>query len=499
MKTAIDKSRWRGASAAVVTVCLFAGALIAAGYWIPLGIRASYRFQINYSEGYALYEEVRAAGGQLYSAPPGYVADGYPPLFFYVVNGMAHVLGDPLIAGRLVATIGLALTAVFLGATVFVMTRDWAAAIIGLLLLLVSVARCAPDYAGVHDPQFVADGILLVGVFLFFARATPRFTVLSAILVATALFFKHSAVSFPVAILLVLAIKDRGRALVWTGWLAVATAAWIGFCYLAQGKYLVENLLAPRAVKSAMVTAALFLHVGKTIVLPLIATGLWLLIDRANLYRPYVAAAIGMACAYGLWITRYEGAWVNHWFDLILAVSIGACLAWARLRGFWIETGRRREWLLGLFPLVVLVGDAVAMPRDIVSLAEAKKAWAAEEAQFQADAEYLRNRPGGAICENLSICYFAGKHRDYDPYVARQRILGVPGGAETIVEALRAHRYSTVQIDAERGDPLAATNRLRFPAVFMQALLENYHVDRRGDERAFFVPNGPATGQARDE
>jgi Dolichyl-phosphate-mannose-protein mannosyltransferase len=487
----INPSRSRQRAHDVVAIlCLCIVGLIAAGYLFPLFIRATYKFQIMYNEGWNVYhtEEV-AQGRQLYAQPRQYTAVNYPPLAFYVVAAATKFVGDPLFAGRLVSAISLLASAVLLAGVVFAMVRSWTSAALGGLLMLVLLARYASDYIASDDPQLLATAILMLGVLLFVSTSSPAGTVTSAAIAGTALFVKHSIIVFPIAITLVLLVSTRKRLTVWMAALAAAVLGWIGFCYLVHGPYFFSSLLTPHAFRNMRAPMS-FMILLDAIQLPFVVAIVWLLVDRTARYRTLLAAAIGLAIVYGLYVSRSDGAWVNHWFEVIIAVSMAASMAWARAETFWTGAGWPRRWVLALFPVLLTLGAAAQgeLPRRIMGLDSQRQEWALAESRFAEDVAYERMHAGPAICEDLSLCAVAGKPLEYDPFGARQRILRDAAAAAPIVRDLQAHRYQTVQVNVSPDIVITGADRALFPEQFMRTLLANYHIDRRTCERAFFVP-----------
>jgi hypothetical protein len=482
----------------VATVSLCLVGLMAAGYLLPLFIRSTYKFQIMYNEGWTVYHSQQVAEGlPLYGQAPQYSVVNYPPLSFYVVNAARSLTGDPLLAGRLVSALSLLLAAGLLGGIVFAMTRSAASGVLGCLLMLVLLARYGPDYVGTNDPHLLGEAIMMAGILLFVAASSPAITVLSAVTIGTALFVKHSIVSFPAAIAIVLLASNRKRFAIWAAALGGTILFWTAFSIYAQGPYFFGSILTPRMFKTMRAPRS-FLILLNAIQLPFAAAALWLLVDRTARYWKLLVVAFGLAIAFGLFASRGDGAWVNHWFDVIIVVSIAVSVAWARAEAFWLAAGWDRRFVLALFPVLLTLGAAAqeVLPQRLMELTSLRKEWAIDEAALQADVEYERSRPGPAICENLSLCAYAGKILEYEPFGAREKILKDPAAAVTIAGDLRSHRYQTVQLDVTAGEEIGSGGRALFPEQFMQALLANYHIDRRSAERVFFVPNTEAASTA---
>src|ERR1700751_877802 len=86
--------RQRAPRAAQMAAALIGLAAIGAYLFVALS-RLDYPFALEQLEGNSLVEVPRLLGGQpLYPAPnAGYVPDGYPPLYFFVLAAVSRVLG----------------------------------------------------------------------------------------------------------------------------------------------------------------------------------------------------------------------------------------------------------------------------------------------------------------------------------------------------------------------------------------------------------------------
>src|SRR5258708_25428438 len=58
-------------------------------------------FSSDPNEGWNAFQAARAIGtGPLYSGPQALTGNNYPPLSFYLVGWAGRLLGDPIVAGR---------------------------------------------------------------------------------------------------------------------------------------------------------------------------------------------------------------------------------------------------------------------------------------------------------------------------------------------------------------------------------------------------------------
>jgi len=100
-------SRWQRAPRATQLAAALVGLAAIGAYLFVALSRLDYPFAIEQLEGNSLVEVHRILAGQsLYPAPnAGYVADGYPPLYFFISAAVARVLGVSYLSLRLVSLI----------------------------------------------------------------------------------------------------------------------------------------------------------------------------------------------------------------------------------------------------------------------------------------------------------------------------------------------------------------------------------------------------------
>ena len=105
-----------------VVMALFAF-VCAVGLWRVLAI-IGLHVPLDPNEGWNAYLAAAAMAGHAYPDAHGYVVNNYPPLSFYLVGVAGRIVGDNIIAGRIVSLIA------FLGvaAGIFRPRASWAAA-----------------------------------------------------------------------------------------------------------------------------------------------------------------------------------------------------------------------------------------------------------------------------------------------------------------------------------------------------------------------------------
>ena len=101
------------------------------------------------------------------------------------------------------------------------------------------------------------------------------------------------------------------------------------------------------------------------------------------------------------------------------------------------------------------------------------------------DVDFVRRRAGPALCENLVICYWAGKAVEADFFNLQQRARREPWRTEALARSIEAQRFAVVLVDAPGRD--------LGPAVD-QAFARRYRVDHESQWGRFLVPRSDDFG-----
>jgi hypothetical protein len=70
-----------------------------------------------------------------------------------------------------------------------------------------------------------------------------------------------------------------------------------------------------------------------------------------------------------------------------------------------------------------------------------------DAAKSRQEIAFLEAHPGPALCENLSLCYWAGKPDPVDFFNMSERIRLDPRAAEPLAQQLESRRFAVIQID----------------------------------------------------
>jgi hypothetical protein len=116
---------------------------------------------------------------------------------------------------------------------------------------------------------------------------------------------------------------------------------------------------------------------------------------------------------------------------------------------------------------------------------------------FLADAKYIADRQGPAICESLLLCYEAGRPFILDPFNSRQYILSGRLDQGELIRRITAREFAVIQLHADIcDDPTTQSCHIlhyrqkidRFTDEVLYAIDQSYEVARRSTFGSFYVP-----------
>lgn len=458
---------------AVISLILLVGPSIRVALYIPL----------NYNEGWNAFNTARAFGpGPLYPDPAALISNNYPPLSFYIVGLLGYVISDNIIAGRVIALLSILIVALNIGVVTRRLNGSATIALFSAILFLASVITRGRAYTGIDDPQWLAHACVLVGFFVLLGpdhRSTR--VIIAAVMMFIGGLVKHAVIPLPLAVTLWLFIYDRPRFLIWlaAGALLVAAAA-LSF-YVAYGvNFFIDVFAAPRGYTLAG-ARGVKLWVGKFALL--LPAPVILALSNPQPTVVLLLLYTLISALWGIFISFGQGVSINSMFDLYIALSISAGLAIEALARRASEQNWRAIRLIGM--IVVVIPVLWALPENVMR--EVTNAQRLETVSgSRADIDYLAAIPGRAMCEDLSLCYWAGKEFEVDFFNTGQKISAGAISERSLVDLLEKQVFEVVQLEAWVDSP-HYTKRL--PGDLLRRALRNYVVDRRsGVSRVFLRP-----------
>ncbi len=402
------------------------------------------------NEGWNAAHALAAMVGRALYPPPGaLMVNNYPPLSFYVVGALGRVTGDMIVAGRILSL--LAFLAVCAG--IAAVSRNWGVSPRGALfatLFFAAVLLVGSDYVGMDDPQLLGHAVQLAALL---AMLRGRI-VLAAALFAASLFVKHNLLAMPLAAVIWLAARDRRAGVCFAAaGLGLGLAGFIAFRF-AYGVWLWTELASPRLSSLANLQGAVARLWWAP--LPLIA-----FFGRRHAWFGPLYAAMGLAL--GLFFSTGDGVDANAFFDLAIALSL--------MLGQAVEARPVLAALSAAPPLMVLAltfsDNNYFFTRDFA-------------AQSARDIAFLQSRPGPALCDQLSLCLWAGKRADVDVFNAGEAIRSGARDPAPLTQLLEKGHFSVLQL--EDRDALGPQARA--------AIARRYRL-HHADDNGFFLTPAP--------
>jgi len=456
--------------------------------WFPLA-RLPAEYSINYNEGFnTQLAHMAVSGARLYGAPPQFVYTTYPPISFYLIGALGAVFGNLNAAGRWISLLSFFGVAALAGMIVRQLTGQRRYAVYAGACFLIWIAAYKADRVGMNDPQFLAM-ILSAGGFYCFVRdpVSVKWLRWSAVLFVVAIFTKQSLLALPSAVALQLYLTNRKGLVQWLTAGAVTGFSLLLVTFLIGGPYLLTDLLIPRihSYDLLMANVAFYLMFFQ---IPLVAALVWAMREprlRPDSVTPWALAA---GLFFGFLFCYQGGSDWNHLFDSILALAlIGGLLLPAVEKAVQALPWRRAVFTV-LLVLPFFYTSWILLPQRVPDDAAVLRAIPQFEREFAAGADFLRRQAGPVLCENLLLCYAAGKPMTYDPFAADQLVKTGVVPAERLVRMIDRHDYPVIQLDISAAEPLTADARQRFPAPFMRELLSRYQPVMRTSTFTVFTP-----------
>ncbi|MBV9816544.1 MAG: hypothetical protein JO229_12420 [Alphaproteobacteria bacterium] len=461
-------------------------------------ISTGFTFDINYNEGWNVYNAARLIKGEFIYDDNYWRINNYPIGSFLIVAGANLFFQNLLLSGRLVALASFVAIGILAAIATLRFGGARTDAVFGAGCAMGFCYLVAPNWIIADDPQSLGEAIMLGALVTYIARTQDRLGLLcTAFLVVLGGFVKHNLVAIPAAVTLDLAIRAPRQLLFWMGCCTGFGGGFLALTQLVAGNDFIDHLLSPRifAWHGARYHLLKYLRLFK---FPLAAVALGapsVLAGDRMILAVWGTVAIGTATI----LSGFEGTSYNMFQDAAVFLGIAAGVMMSELRKRDI-TGR----FAGALPLVLpfLIGEPIlARVPDIAAQAYHSRAIlnADQKRQelFLADAEYIAQGHGPVICESLLLCYTAGRPFILDPFNSRQYMLSGRLDQAELVRRIAAHEFAVIQLHADVcDDPTTPSCHIlhyrqkidRFTDDVLYAIDRYYKVGRRSDFGSFYIP-----------
>ncbi len=412
--------------------------------------RAFLNIEITDNEAWNAYFADAAMGKMpLYPSTARLITNNYPPLSFYIVGLAGRLIGDPVLAGRLLSLISVIAIATAIALSVRRLGGTKTATVISAAFYVATMSRFFGSYVGLDEPQLFGHAIMAFGFLAFLgARSRDRGYVMPILVMAFAGFVKHNIIAMPLTAFAWLAMNRRREALKCLCVAAVVIVTGIAICYVSFGRDFFLNILAPRhySLNKAIRSYKDLLYVSVGLV-ACVCNG-WVTWHDRNVRLCTGLIAIALA-AFFLQRTG-DGVWTSAQFDLVIAVAIGLGLAYTQVP-LW-PLARRFPPAVAQAILLLVVCARLLVPKELEPIRllvdrSFKNEIAMREQAMADSVERVRRTPGDVLCPNMLISYRAGKPFAVDNFNAGQRMSAGALPKDAVTARVAAGTLTIVKID----------------------------------------------------
>jgi hypothetical protein len=477
----------------VYAIILAAGDLLSIGFF----------FERNYNEGWNVYNAQRLIDHEVIYDGDYWRVNNYPILSFVAVAGVNTIVHDLLLSGRIISLVSFFAIGVLAGAAVRRFDGDPVDAVFGAGCALGFCYLVAPAWVAADDPQTLGEALILAGLVSYISAPSSRLALLrTALFLTLGGFVKHNLVAIPLAITIDLAIRSPRRLPFWMGCCAGLGIGFLELTYLIGGGTFIDHLLSPRifAWHGARYHLMKYLRLGE------IPLALLLVFARAIFSRERrVLAAYGViTIATATIFSGFEGTSYNMFQDAAVFLAIAAGVGLRELRKHMTIGAAGYERMgrvaIAVVPLLLAEPILARSPQVFAHIYHAGDFLAIDrqaEQSFSAEAEYISEKHGPAICESLLLCYRAGQPFTLDPFNSRRFILAGRLDQNDLIRRIAAKEFAVVQLRADICDDSGTAfchilhyrrKFSRFTDDVLYAVDRYYRIGWRSQDGTFYVP-----------
>jgi hypothetical protein len=448
----------------LLKLVLMALAFAAASLLLRDAFAIGVHIPLDPNEGWNAYlAHAAVTGAPLY--PQGLMINNYPPLSFYIVGALGTITGDPIVAGRLVSLISF----FALAGGITVILREMGANVLSALFASLFFAvglLAASDYVAMDDPQLLGHALQLTGLSLLLQAR--RDVLAAALLMAAGLFIKHNLLALPLAASLWLLWQDRPDAIRFMLAGLVFCLAGLAVTRFFLGVNLITALASPRhwaGVNFAGNAEQFLSWAGTALIVAAALAQRHLRGGRMPVLYAAVALVLGGVFAFG------DGTDANVFFDAAIALALCTGLTLIHVPKHWV----------GFTAFLVAAPLAFYLARHHTEAGfPYTEAFARETPP---DIGFLRVHPGPALCQDLTLCYWAGKDEPVDVFNLSEVFTTGARSDSDLAHLLEAQYFGSIAVSSL--------------SVFMlgphlkSVMLAHYRVAHEDDNGVFLERRGP--------
>jgi hypothetical protein len=273
---------------------------------------------------------------------------------------------------------------------------------------------------------------------------------------------------------------------VWLASLTAVSGALLLLTLFRDGSYFGANVMTGRSYSFAYGWEHLapYLVRHQVAIAAALAWSIWNGVTRP---RNLLVIAFAFAHSTGYLFAGGDGVDRNVLFDSVVTLAMVTAVAFADIEPVVLRL-RYGQWLLPIVAMAPALACLALLPAQLRHDRILAAATPEIERQTSEGVALLKSREGPALCENLLLCFEAGKPMRYDPfYVESQVRIGKLAEAD-VVRLIESGRFRTLEIELRPGETLQAGDRLRFTANMVRAMLEHYRPKMQAMNFVVLVP-----------
>ena len=481
-------------------------ATLIALFWFPVK-RISTNVEVSYNEGWNAYRAAMVANKiPIYGLPPQGFGTGtaYPPISFHLIGNLGTA-NTFVAVGRWVSVISLIATGIFVALIVRSGGGSAHVAVFSFLLYAIGIALLTPDRIGMNDPQLLGEALSAAGLYFYIRNPQSKHSLCaSALLLCLAGFTKHNLIVFPAAIAIDLLMRSRRAFITWAGAMFLSAGLLTAMTLWIDGRYFAVHLMGgggKRAYSFGMAWSGYHLYATLFQSLLVIATA-WVILKFRS--QRVIALAFVLTHVLAFLLAGGFGVGPNIFFNSLTITVIACGMALSDMRAAvedWKPAGL--SWSATLMFALFAVSIMAFVPGQFRRNRAKARVLPAQQEEFNSAVQFIKTRPGPALCESLLLCYEAGKSFEYEPFSVRDQLKTGVLHESDVLQLVKMRHFQTVQIAlrSDEGDlkepelnaslssdqSLPDTER-RFTPAFMKELLQDYQLSKRTSEMAIFCP-----------
>jgi len=470
----------QGRMLALALLCLLAGVVM----FRPL-VELPLQISKDYNEGWNAYQAAHAlSSDRLY---PGYkelTGNNYPPVSYYVVGAAGQLLGDNIIAGRLIALLSLLGAAVAAGAIVRLLTGSWYGAIAAGIFLVGYMAARHSLYVAQNDPQWLGHACMMAGALLLLrSRQNGPLFYCAVLAMIVGGFIKQILIPLPLAATLWLFVYHKNAFRRWLVASILLVGTGLALLTVLHGEdFLRQLFLDPRVYSRSRIAAGI--DEWFTPMLPLMALGV---LAAPLLWRSkegiFILLYVALSVLWAAFMLGGRDVGENAVFDVILALTLAVGVLIGQARSVRWAPSNEELPISALLVLCLVLAIGVVSPKRFYESRALVKTLETSKALSDEDISFIAAHPGPVMCENLALCYWAKKEFEVDLFLTGQKIETGVFSEKKITDLIDAGYFAVVQLDDQSG------TTFRLPGSVVAHIKARYDLSRTSKTGgSFFVP-----------